>query len=149
VSTSTQATAERLVTLAGGEGLLAEPWFQSAADRAQHADELDAVVGEWIGARSCDEVIKACEEVGAPASRVYSAAEIVDDEQYQALGTIAEVPDPVLGTVRMPNVQFRLSRTPGRIRWIGPAMGSSNDEVFERLGVSETELEELRSQGVV
>ena len=34
--------------------------------------------------------------------------------QYKALGSVASVPDAVLGTVRMPNVQFRFSNQPAQ-----------------------------------
>jgi hypothetical protein len=43
------------------------------------------------------------------------------DPQFQALGTLARVADPDLGTVTMPNVLFRMSESPGSIRWAGPA----------------------------
>jgi formyl-CoA transferase len=149
VSTSTQTTAERLLGLVGGDEILRQPWFQVAAERAQHADELDEVVGRWIGERTSDEVLARCDEIGAPASLVYTAEDVVNDEQYQALGSVASVPDPVLGTVRMPNVQFRLSETPGRVRWAGADLGAHTDDVLASLGVSESELAELRSKGVV
>ena len=44
--------------------------------------------------------------------------------------------DPDLGPLRMQNVMFRMSETPGRIRFPGRARGSDNEEVYGELGVT-------------
>ena len=44
----------------------------------------------------------------------------------------------------------RLTRTPGRIDSLGPALGSHNDEVLRgMLGLSEERLRELAAAGVI
>ncbi len=149
ISTSTQSTADRLLTLVGRPDVLAEPWFRSAHTRAEHADELDDIVGTWVGRRTHDEVLAACREAGAPAAVVLSVPDIVRDPQYAAIGAVATVDDPDLGPVRMANTPFRLTRTPPAIRWAGPAMGAHNAEVYGALGVDEAELEKLHADGVV
>jgi len=42
-------------------------------------DELDAVLEQWIGARTADEAIAALREAEAAAGPVYSIADIVED----------------------------------------------------------------------
>ena len=66
----------------------------------------------------------------------------MDDPQYQALESIITVDDPELGPLKMQNVLFRLSETPGEVRWSGPRLGEHNEEVYGELGVDE---ERLRS----
>ena len=149
LSTSTQSTADRLLTLVGRPDVLTEPWFRSAHSRAGHADELDAIVGPWVAARPAEEVLAACRHAGAPAAVVLSVPDILADPQYAAIGAVATVPDDELGPVRMANTPFRLSRTPPAIRWTGPAMGEHNAEVFAELGIDEPGLEKLRADGVV
>ena len=78
-----------------------------------------------------------------------SARDIVDDPQYAALGSIATVTDKVLGPIRMPNVPFRLSKTPGKVRWPGPALGEDSEGIFSALGLSQDRLRELRERGVI
>ncbi len=55
-----------------------------------------------------------------PSHPVYDIRDVMADAQYQALGSITEVPDEELGTLRMQNVLFRLSETPGRHPLGGP-----------------------------
>ncbi|WP_219417695.1 CaiB/BaiF CoA transferase family protein [Pseudonocardia nigra] len=149
VSTSAQSIAERVMRLVGRPDVVDEPWFATGAGRAAHADELDAAVGEWVARRSRDEVVVAFERAEAAVAPVYEPPDIVADPQFQALGTIHTVDDPDLGTLRMQNVLFRLSDTPGEIRWPGRAPGADTDALLAELGLDAAAVAALRERGVV
>lgn len=149
VSTSSQSIAERVLRLVGRPDVVEEPWFASGHRRAQHADELDAAVSSWIAARPTDEVVAGFEKAQAAISRVYDVRGVLADPQYQALGTVQTVDDDELGPVRMQNVLFRLSETPGEIRWAGRRHGADTDEVLAKVGVTREQLAALREAGVV
>ena len=149
VSTSTQPVAERVMRLVGRPDVIAEPWFATGHGRAAHADELDAAVGRWIAERSLDEVVSAFEQAEAAVAPIYDVADVLADPQYQALQSIVTVADPELGPLKMQNVLFRLSDTPGRIRATGPRLGEHNAEVFGRLGIDPEGLADLARQGVI
>jgi crotonobetainyl-CoA:carnitine CoA-transferase CaiB-like acyl-CoA transferase len=149
VSTSAQTVAERVMRLVGRPELIDEPWFDSGSGRAEHADELDEAVGSWIAERDADDVISAFEQAEAAVAPIYSAADVLADPQYRALESIVTVDDPELGPLKMQNVLFRLSETPGEIRWSGPPLGAHNEEVWGELGVDGQQLERLRAEGVV
>jgi crotonobetainyl-CoA:carnitine CoA-transferase CaiB-like acyl-CoA transferase len=149
VSTSAQSVAERVMRLVGHPEVVDEPWFASGVERAAHADLLDSHVAEWIGERPLDEVVSAFEEAQAAIAPVYDVRDLMADPQYRALDTITTVEDPVLGPVRMQNVLFRLSRTPGSIRWTGRPKGADTDAVLAGLGLSTSDIERLRADGVV
>ena len=149
ISTSAQNIAERVMRLVGRPEYIEEPWFGKGSERAKHADELDEAVGTWISSRTRDEVVGAFDEAGAAVAPIYSIEDIVEDPQYKALETITSVEDPELGPIKMQNVLFRLSETPGDIQWSGPKLGEHNGEVYGDLGISEERLEELAKAGVV
>lgn len=150
ISTSTQSIAERVMHLVGHPEVIEEPWFASGAERAKHADELDRYVAGWIGDRKIDDVIVAFEDAHAAVAPIYDIAQIMEDPQYAALGSIASVEDPDLGTVRMQNVMFRMSDTPGEIRWAGRGLGEDNAEVFGgELNISDEQLDTLHEKGVM
>ena len=149
VSTSAQSIAERVLRLVGRPELIGEPWFATGVGRAAHADELDAAVGAWVAERDRAEVLAAFEAAQAAAGPVYDVRDILTDPQFAALGTVLTVPDEELGEVRMQNVPFRLSATPGRIRHAGPRHGRDTDAVLGALGLAEGELTELRERGVI
>ena len=150
VSSSAQAVAERLMRLVGHPEVIELPWFSSGGMRAQHADELDAMVGSWIGARDLGEVIRSFEKVGAAIAPIYTIADAMEDPQYQVLKSIITVMDEDLGPVKMQNVMFRMLDTPGRIRFPGRRLGQDNGRVYtERLGLEPKEVERLRKLGVI
>ncbi|WP_330180404.1 CoA transferase [Nocardia sp. NBC_01503] len=149
VSTSAQSVAERVMRLVGRPDLVHAPWFASGAERATHADELDEAVGSWIAARKTDEVVAAFENAEAAIAPVYTTADIFDDPQFRALESIISLPDAELGRIRMQNILFRLSETPGAIRWTGPPLGAHTAEVLARYGVDADRLAQLRETGVV
>ncbi|GAA4910773.1 formyl-CoA transferase [Actinomycetospora succinea] len=149
VSTSAQSIAERVMRLVGRPELIDEPWFATGAERARHADVLDEAVGSWIAARDREEVVAAFEKAEAAVAPIYTAADVLDDPQYAALGSIVSVDDDELGPVRFQNVPFRLSETPGRVRTTGPRLGEHTAEVLARHGVDDARLAELRAAGAV
>ncbi|WP_327146185.1 CaiB/BaiF CoA transferase family protein [Nocardia sp. NBC_01327] len=149
VSTSAQSVAERVVGLVGRPDFIGEPWFTTGAGRAGHAVELDEAVGSWISVRTTAEVLRAFEEADAAVAPVYTAADIVNDPQFRALESIITLHDSQLGPIRMQNILFRLSETPGEIRWTGPPLGADTAAVLSRYGVDEQALAQLRVAGVV
>ena len=149
LSTSAQSVAERVMRLVGHPEVIAESWFKSGSERAQHADELDAMVGDWMAQHSFDEVLNEFEEAQAAVAPIYDIADVMADPQYQALHSIISVDDPELGPLKMQNVLFRLSETPGRIEHAGPRLGEHNEEVFGALGIDAQELEALVWEEVI
>ncbi|GAA4036457.1 CoA transferase [Allokutzneria multivorans] len=149
VSTSAQSIAERVMRLVGREDLIEQPWFASGVQRAAHADVLDEAVGGWIAKHTRDEVMEEFERAEAAVAPIYDVRDVLEDPQYEALGTLQRVPDPELGSVLMQNVLFRLSETPGEIRWAGRPHGADTDEVLGGLGLSPSEIASLRERGVV
>ncbi len=149
ISTSAQSIAVRVMHLVGRPELISEPWFSSGSGRASHADTIDEAVASWIAARDLVEVIAAFESAQAAVAPIYDVADAMADPQYQALGSFLSVPDEDLGSVTMQNVMFRLSDTPGSIRWAGRRLGQDNKTVYARLGLSDVDLKQLREAGVI
>ncbi|MEV0437391.1 CoA transferase [Streptomyces spectabilis] len=149
VSTSAQSIAERVMRLVGRPELTDEPWFTTGAGRAAHADVLDEAVGTWIARHTRAEVVEAFEKAEAAVAPVQDVRDVMTDPQYAALGTLTTVPDPELGPLRMQNVLFRLSETPGAIRWAGRPHGADTDEILTGLGLTAGEIASLRTAGAL
>jgi crotonobetainyl-CoA:carnitine CoA-transferase CaiB-like acyl-CoA transferase len=150
VSSSATSIAERVMALVGRPDLAAEPWFATGSGRAAHADLIDGLVSDWIGARTRDEVIAAFEAADAAIAPVYDAADLVADPHVTGREVLTAVPDPDFGSLLMQNVIARLSKTPGRIRFTGRAAGADSDAILTgELGLDPAEVTELRARGVV
>jgi crotonobetainyl-CoA:carnitine CoA-transferase CaiB-like acyl-CoA transferase len=150
LSGTSQSVADRIFAAIERPELAGDPRFATNEARLDHVEELDAILAEWIGAHTLQEVMAAFEAHEAAASPIYDVQQIFADMQFRARGTMVRVEDEDLGDVILPEVQPRLSETPGRHRHAGLALGAANREVLVgELGLSEEELERLRDEGVV
>ncbi|MEV0946921.1 CoA transferase [Rhodococcus sp. NPDC049939] len=149
ISTSANSIAERVLTLVGHPEVIDEPWFETGRQRAAHADLLDKYVGEWIGERTREEVVDAFEKAGAAVAPVYKPSELLEDPQVNAIEMVTTVGDEDLGPVRMQNVMWRMTGSPGSIRHTGRAFGADTDEVLAELGLSNDAIAALRGSGVI
>jgi crotonobetainyl-CoA:carnitine CoA-transferase CaiB-like acyl-CoA transferase len=150
ISCSSQTVAERVMHLVGHPEVIDEDWFGSAGQRVEHGDLLDERVGGWIADRDADEVIEAFVRAGAALAPINTIADLLADPHVQERGIIATVDDDDLGPIRMQNVAFRMSDTPGGIRFTGRGLGQDNEAVYrDELDISDDELARLRAEGVL
>jgi len=150
VSSSAQTIAERIVILVGHPELAKEPWFASGRGRAAHAEIIDDAVAAWIGKRDRAEVIREFDKVDAAVAPVYSAKDIVNDPHIRETQMLIDVDDSDLDTVLQHNVMWRMSKTPGQIRFTGRSLGADTDHILiNELGYSAESLDALRRDGVV
>ena len=146
VSTSADRIAQRVLALVGHPEVASEPWFASGHGRAEHADLLDALVGDWIAARDRSDVIREFEAAGAAVAPVYEVDEAMVDPQFEALGSFVKVDDEDLGVITLQNVLYRMTGAGPALRHAGRRIGQDNDAVYRELGLDP---EELRAAGVI
>ena len=150
LSGTSQSVADRIFAAIERPELVSDPRFATNEARLDNVEELDAILAEWIGGHTLQEVMAAFEAHQAAASPIYDVQQIFADMQFRSRGTMVRVEDEDLGDVILPDVQPRLSETPGRHRHAGLSLGAANREVLVgELGLSEEELERLRNEGVV
>ena len=118
--------------------------------RGENMQELDDMISTWTKQRTVEDVLQTMAEAGVPAGKVFTAKDMVEDEHYAARENVVTVEDSEIGAFPMQNVVPRLSETPGKVRWTGPALGQHNDEVYgEVLGLSEEQRNDLRERGTI
>jgi crotonobetainyl-CoA:carnitine CoA-transferase CaiB-like acyl-CoA transferase len=125
VSTSAESVARRLMGLLGAAD---DPRFTDFAGRVEHRDELDALVGDWIGARDSADVLAAFAAADAAIAPVYTMQDLLDDPHVLEREAVVEVDG-----VHMPGPVARLARTPGRIRHAGRPLGADTEAVLGAL----------------
>ena len=142
----------RLCAAMGQPELATDERFVNHVARGRNQDELDKIIGEWAAQRQPDDIIATLSEAGVISGPINTVAEVVNDPQLQARGMIADHwDDRIERNVKGPGVIPVLSESPGTIRHAGPSQpGQHNDEIYrDLLGRSETELDQLRSGGVI
>jgi formyl-CoA transferase len=150
VAANQDTVFRRLAAVMARPELADDPRYASHSARGEHQVELDGLIAGWTATLDADRLLAALEEAGVPAGRIYRAADMLVDPHYQARQAIVRLADPELGEIAMQNVAPRLSATPGRVAWPGPALGQHNREVYQGLlGLPEEEVERLADQAVI
>jgi formyl-CoA transferase len=148
LSASTPSIARRVFAAIGRPELADDPRFADNAARLENVDELDDVIGEWIGRHVAPEVIEIMERAEAAVGPVQDIPQIHQDPSFRERPSFVEVEDPNFGAMRLVDVVPKLSRTPGMVRATGPALGQHTKEILGELGLL-AEYEGLEEEGVV
>ncbi|MEM9394573.1 MAG: CoA transferase [Pseudomonadota bacterium] len=149
ISASIQRTAERLFETIGHGDMNSDPRYATNEERVKRREEVDGIIGSWIGTRTRDEVLSICTENGITAAPLYSIADISSDAHFIERGVIVECPDADLGQVPHHAPLPRLSGTPGLLRYPAPAIGQNSREVLFEAGFEGAEIQDLVSSGAV
>ena len=123
------ALFKRLMRAIGRDDLAADPGLAQNDGRVSRNDELDVAIGAWTSRHDIDTVIATLEAAAVPAGRIYTAADICNDDHYAARGMIETHRIPGGPSIRLPGIVPKLSATPGRTRWLGPTLGEHQDEI--------------------
>ena len=140
---------KRLMTCIGREDLAQDPTLADNTGRVARVDELDAAIGAWTATRSVDEVLAALEKTSVPSGRIYTVADIAADPHYEARGMLQQVTMDDGTDMLVPGIIPKLSRTPGEHRRNAPALGQDTDTILRGIGLTESQIEQLKAQGIV
>ena len=124
--------------------------FASPVARAGNIDAIEAAIVDWLSGETRTSAFQKAQAEHVPCFPVHTAAEVAENAQYEARRFFVDHDHPVAKQVRMPGAPCRFSATPWRIKRGAPRLGEHNRKVFvEHLGLSESELENLRTAKVI
>ena len=149
LSASTQKMAERVFRSIGRPELIEDPRYRTNAERVKHAEELDAIIGAFIAARTQAENVAFFEQAEVTVGPIYDVTQILEDPHVIERELLAEYPDADMTALPMHHVVPRLSATPGSIRTAAPRLGEHNRAILESMGMKDSEIENLKGKGVV
>ena len=134
----------------GREDLIDTPMGGNQYERVKYRDEIDTAIIEWTKTKTSDEVIDILRRAGVPCNKLPTFDEVCNDPQLMSRDMIIEVEQTISGKVKTPGSLFKLSKTPGNIKYPSPLVGENNQEILsEMLGYSEEEVTKLSFEGVI
>ncbi|HSU98822.1 MAG TPA: CoA transferase [Roseiarcus sp.] len=140
----------RLCRIMQRKDLLEDPRFATIPARMANVDAIEAIVGEWVGARDAAEVLRLTREAEVSCAEVATIDEIVRDPRIRAEGHITEVSHGREGPVTMQASPIRMSKTPAEVRLAAPRLGEHTEEILsEWLSLDPREIAALKDSRVV
>ncbi|MGA2412250.1 MAG: CoA transferase, partial [Candidatus Binataceae bacterium] len=133
----------------GRPDVLDNPRYNDRKERAKNIEELTAIIEGWTGQHSKHEVMKLMGEAGVPCGAILDSVELLKDPHMRERGMVVTVDHPVRGKFTMPGCPIRLEDSPAEVT-SAPLLGQHNGEVYGKmLGLTASDLEQLKQQGVV
>ena len=129
--------------------LKTDPRFQERDTRKKHRQELTPLLearltqkptGFWVGALNAKDV---------PSGEILGLEEALRQPQIAHRGVLQKVRVGGVGEIEVFGLTALFEKTPGSVDAPPPALGEHNAEVYGGLGLSEAELAELKSKGVI
>jgi crotonobetainyl-CoA:carnitine CoA-transferase CaiB-like acyl-CoA transferase len=140
----------RFCAAAGRPELAGDERFATNSARVRNREELVALLEPALAARTTREWASALDAAAVPFGPINDLAAVFDDPHVRARGLRVEAPHPTCGRVPMVASPIRLSGTPVRSDVPPPTLGQHTREVLvEVLGMEDSEVQALRSRGIV
>ncbi len=150
ISTGVLHQVLRLYKIMGREDLCDTPLASNQSERYKYKDQIDEAVGEWTKTKTVDEILKILRKEEIPCGPVPSFDKVCQDPHLKSREMIIEVEQEVSGPVTVPGSPFKMSKTPGNIKYPAPILGEHNSDVLSGiLGYTEEELNQFSNDGVI
>ncbi|HEV8441737.1 MAG TPA: CoA transferase [Methylomirabilota bacterium] len=134
--------------LIGRTELLEDARFTTIANRLANVEAYYATLAGIVSTRSSAEWLTLLEKSNVPHGPVNSLQTLLADPQLMATGFWKVVEHPSEGTLRMPDIPPRFSKTPAEIRRLPPRLGEHSVEVLGEAGFSASDIDRMLASGV-
>ena len=125
-SSATQTVFARLARAIGREDMLEDERYATSAARTMRIDEVNDIVQAWFSDHDFTEAVEIMEANDVPVGPVNTIADVATDAHLLERKSLVEIEVEGVGPMLMPGLIPKFSRTPGRIRHAGAALGSSD-----------------------
>jgi crotonobetainyl-CoA:carnitine CoA-transferase CaiB-like acyl-CoA transferase len=150
IAVSTDEQWERLADALGAPYWATDPKLATTAGRREHEDLIDERLAAWCEQLSSDDIVATLWDAGVPVAKVMQPHRQTELDQLAFRGFFEVVDHPVNGPARLSTVPMTLSGGPRRFHTQpAPLLGQHNHEVLAELGLTDAEIAELESDGVI
>ncbi|MCP5026739.1 MAG: CoA transferase [Actinomycetia bacterium] len=142
---------KRLCEAAAAIDLASDERFTTQRGRADHRDDLVEILENWMQTFPSDQALMAhLEAHRVPAGRVIDPADAHEIDWFWERGAIAEVEDPIFGSVRVPGFPIHVDGEALSPHLPVPRLGQHNEAILGGvLGYDTDRLDQLRADGVL
>lgn len=127
-----------------------DPRFARNDARVANRDTLVPLIAAIMETKTVDNWVTLFRDIDVPAAPVNSIDQVFAIPQIQSRGMQIEMPHPqTAAPIKLVGSPFHLSETPVSYRLPPPVMGQHTDEVLQSLGLSASELADLKEKNII
>ncbi|MBX8632108.1 MAG: CoA transferase [Thermoplasmata archaeon] len=149
VAVGSEKLWESFCSAIGMPELLNDPMFRRNSDRIANIGQLNSVLEAKFRSEPADRILKMLESAGIPAARINSVGDALKDPQVAYRGMISQFSHHAYGNIKSPGTPFRMSETPGRLRYAPPVLGEHTQEILSEIGYKPEDIKTLYNSGAV
>ena len=128
--------------------IMQDPRFASLGTRLDNIETVYATLAEVCKTRTNAEWVALLGDSNVPHGPVHSLEDLLEDEHLAATGYWEEAEHPTEGSLRMPGIATRFSRTKTEIRRLQPNLGEHSVEILQEAGFDEAAIGAMIDKGV-
>ena len=134
----------------GRPDLARDPRFRKATGRVRHRHVLVPTISDILLTRSMEEWIERMEAANVPCGPIYTMPQVFEDPQVKHRELLLSLKHPTGVDVPSLANPIRFSESPISYRHPAPTLGQHTVEVLrDQLGLSPTQIEGLRANGII
>jgi crotonobetainyl-CoA:carnitine CoA-transferase CaiB-like acyl-CoA transferase len=126
-----------------------DPKFKDNASRVRNRKDLEREIAPAMKQRTTGEWVELLDQGGIPAGPIYNISEALSDPQALSRDMVVRYDHPTAGRVRAVGFPIKFSSEEFEISNPPPLLGEHNDEILSSLGCTETEINELKREGII
>lgn len=130
------------------DDVLRDEKYATNPGRVKHREELVKLLNDKFKEKTVREWVAIFEEVKIPVGPINKLSDILNDPHVKEREMVVEKDHPVIGQLKMLGIPVKLSRTPGEIKTVPPALGEHTDQVLKELGYSDADIVALKEAGI-
>lgn len=139
----------KLCAVLGIEDLIEDPRFRTNEDRTSNWGELENILQAIMQTRSVEDWSYLLEEEGIPSGPINDIQGVVENPQIVSREMIIHQEHPIAGTVMIPGVPIKLSKTPGSVETSAPLLGEHSATILSQMGYALSDIQSLKEKGVI
>lgn len=139
----------RLCHAIGRVEWLSDVRFDTNPGRCKNVEVIDEGISRWFGRNNFSDIEQVLGQAEVPYTKVFNIKDVLADPQVQSRQSVMRIEDPDLGSIPAPCVVPRVVGADTRKHRSGPGVGEHNAIFYTELGLSEEEIAQLKTRGVL
>ncbi len=149
IAANKQEQWEAVCDVLGCPGLKADPRFQERDTRKRNRKLLTPLLEASLAVKPTAAWVDELNAKDVPSGEILDLEQALRQPQMTHRKVLKKVPLEGFGEVEVFGLTAQFEKTPGTVETPPPTLGEHNAEIYSGLGISEIELMELKTKGVI